>query len=51
MFMVATFHCVEYFLISFVRFEHPQTGEHLRFSQVPPLDFVETLNQLRNIVN
>lgn len=32
-------------------FEHPRTGERLRFSQVPPLDFVETLNQLRNIVN
>ncbi|XP_073285877.1 RNA pseudouridine synthase 2, chloroplastic [Primulina huaijiensis] len=32
-------------------FEHPRTGEHLRFSQVPPLDFVEILDQLRNIVN
>ncbi|XP_073138036.1 RNA pseudouridine synthase 2, chloroplastic [Henckelia pumila] len=32
-------------------FEHPRTGERLRFSQVPPLDFLEILDQLRHIFN
>ncbi|GFP86623.1 pentatricopeptide repeat-containing protein at1g20230 [Phtheirospermum japonicum] len=31
------------------RFKHPHTGENLRFSQMPPTDFAETLEQLRDI--
>ncbi|XP_058087977.1 RNA pseudouridine synthase 2, chloroplastic isoform X2 [Magnolia sinica] len=30
-------------------FKHPQTGEHMRFSCLPPPDFAELLSQLRNI--
>ncbi|KAK6152137.1 hypothetical protein DH2020_014772 [Rehmannia glutinosa] len=30
-------------------FRHPHTGENLRFSQIPPTDFAEILDQLRDI--
>ncbi|KAL3650355.1 hypothetical protein CASFOL_006758 [Castilleja foliolosa] len=30
-------------------FKHPHTGENLRFSQMPPTDFAEALDQLRDI--
>ncbi|XP_057796943.1 RNA pseudouridine synthase 2, chloroplastic isoform X4 [Salvia miltiorrhiza] len=30
-------------------FEHPKTGENISFSEIPPTDFAEILDRLRNI--
>ncbi|KAL6506665.1 hypothetical protein OROHE_022497 [Orobanche hederae] len=30
-------------------FRHPRTGENLCFTQMPPADFAETLNELRGV--